>query len=173
MTTMTLYAIAEECRHALSAVESADLTDLSEEERRQLIEDSLGGLREAFSRKALAVGAFVANLNFEIDNLRAMEKRIQERRKAAEAKAEWLAECLRAAMEALGFKEIKDAQIRLRIKRNPPRVIVDDESQVPEDYKERQVLVAVRKSLIGEALKSGLDVPGAHLDASGTRLEIR
>ena len=75
-------------------------------------------------------------------------------------------------MAHLGFDDLKNEQIRLKIKKTPPKVIVENADLIPDAYKETQVEVPIRKSLIAEDLKNGRPVPGTHLEA-GTRLDIR
>ena len=93
-------------------------------------------------------------------------------RKAAERKATWLTDYLHTHMAHLGFDDLKNEQIRLKIKKTPPKVIVENADLIPDAYKETQVAVLIRKSLIAEDLKNGRPVPGTHLE-SGTRLDIR
>ena len=101
-----------------------------------------------------------------------MEKRIEQRRKANERKVNWLKDYLHNEMKAINLLSIKDSQISLNIRKNPGRVIIENERLLPEDYKEAQTTILIRKSLIADALKAGQAVPGAVL-RNGTRLDIR
>jgi hypothetical protein len=60
----------------------------------------------------------------------------------------------------------------MSIKRNPPRVVIDSEALLPDEYKELELTLKVRKQLVQKALGEGHTVPGAHLEAT-TRLDIR
>ena len=169
---MKLYEITADYRQALNVLNDADLTDLTIDEQQQLIHDTLGQFTDRFQSKALAIGAFIANLELEAEALKTMEQRIQQRRKANERKAEWLRDYLQINMQAMDLLDIQDNQIRLSIRKNPPKVIVENDALVPEDFKETEVNILIRKTLIADALKSGQSVPGAHLQY-GTRLQIR
>ena len=70
------------------------------------------------------------------------------------------------------LKQLKSAEFIVKIKRNPPRVIIDNEALLPDDYKEVELTLKVRKQLVQKALGEGRTVPGAHLEAT-TRLDIR
>lgn len=159
---MKLYEITAQYRHALTFLNEADLSSLSLDEQQQLIHDTLDQFTDQFQSKALAIGAFIANLELEADALKTMEQRIQQRRKANERKAEWLRDYVHVNMQAMAIDEIKDQQIQLSIRKNPPKVIIDDEAALPEVFKATQVSIIVRKSQIAEALKAGDWVPGAH-----------
>jgi len=169
---MKLYEITHEYRQALAVIGQADLSDLNLEEQQQLINDTLEGFTDQFEHKALAIGAFIATLDLEVDALKTMEQRIQLRRKANERKVEYLTDYLHVNMEATKLLDLKDDQIRLTIRNNPPKVIVINETDVPACYKEQEIKTLIRKNLIAEALKKGNSVPGAYLQSS-TRLQIK
>lgn len=169
---MKLYEITAQYRQALAFLEQVDLTDLAPEEQQQLISDTLDEFEDKFQHKALAIGAFVANLELEADSLKIMETRIQQRRKANERKADWLRDYVHVNMQAMELLDIRDNQIRLAIRKNPPKVIVENDALLPDDYKESQVNILIRKSLIADALKNGQSVPGAYLQY-GTCLQIK
>ncbi|MDP2100112.1 MAG: siphovirus Gp157 family protein [Methylobacter sp.] len=169
---MKLYSITHEYRQALAVLNNADLTDLAPDEKQQLLNDTLSPFYDQFETKALAIGAFISNLSLEADALKTMETRIQLRRKANERKVEWLTDYLHTNMEAMRLLDIKDDQIHLAVRKNPPKVIVTDEIAIPACYKAEVVTVSVKKSLIAEAIKQGGTVAGAYLQSS-TRLQIK
>ena len=55
---------------------------------------------------------------------------------------------------------------------NPPKVILDDEDAIPDDYKEEETVVTIRKDVLRRAmLDDGEIIPGCHLE-KGKRLKI-
>ena len=169
---MKLYELSTQYREAVNVFEDIDLSDLSEEQQHQLINDTLEPIEDDFKTKALSIGSYIANLDLEAEALKTMEKRIEQRRKANERKVNWLKDYLHNEMKAINLLSIKDSQISLNIRKNPGRVIIENERLLPEDYKEAQTTILIRKSLIADALKAGQTVPGAVL-RNGTRLDIR
>ena len=169
---MKLYEITANYRAAMQSLAEIDPEEMPAEERQQLISDALGDLQEQFREKALNIGALIANTELEEAALKTMQDRITQRRKAAERKATWLTDYLHDAMLFLGFDDIPGEQLRLKIKKTPCKVILDDPAQIPDDFKETKTEVLIRKSLIAERIKQGHLVTGAHLEA-GTRLDIR
>lgn len=163
---MKLYEISEQYRLALARIESMDLNDsaMSADDLKQLVVDTVGEIEAEFNAKALAIAAFAANLELEAEAVKTMEKRLADRRKALERKSEWLVEYLHSHMVLLRIGEIKDEQLRLRIRKNPPRVIVDNERLLPEWALRREVVVSVDKKGLAEALKTGENITGAHLE---------
>jgi len=172
---MKLYEISEQYRLALARIESMDLNDsaMSADDLKQLVVDTVGEIEAEFNAKALAIAAFAANLELEAEAVKTMEKRLADRRKALERKSEWLSLSDYSHMVLLRIGEIKDEQLRLRIRKNPPRVIVDNERLLPEWALRREVVVSVDKKGLAEALKTGENITGAHLETHNTRLEIK
>jgi len=71
-----------------------------------------------------------------------------------------------------GSTQIRNAELIICIKANPPKVIIDNENSIPDIYKKVIETVNISKSAIATAIKNGLEVNGAHLESS-QRLDIK
>jgi len=163
--TLTLYQITDRYQEALLLLSDPELPP-------EVVNDTLDAIEGEFENKALAVAAFIGNLELEASAVREVEDRMTRRRKALESRAESLREYLHLHMQRLNMQVLKSAEITVKIKRNPPRVVIDNEALLPDDYKEVELTLKVRKQLVQKALGEGHTVPGAHLESS-TRLDIR
>jgi hypothetical protein len=170
---MNLYEISEKYREAILAISEMEPEEMTDEDQQQRISKALGDIEDSFQNKALAIGKYISQESFSAEALKTVELRIQQRRKSAEKRVTWLTEYLRSNMEHLGFGDISDPEIKLKLKRLPPKVILEDESIIPESFKESKIEVLIRRAQIMDALKSGTAVPGAFLRTDGNRLEIR
>lgn len=74
-------------------------------------------------------------------------------------------------MERSDMREIRSPQFVIKIKQNPPKVILDDASAIPEAFKREEIVVHIDKNGIKQALLSGQAIRGAHLEQE-TRLDI-
>jgi hypothetical protein len=95
-----------------------------------------------------------------------------KRRKALESRAASIRSYLLQNMVRAGVTKIECPLFKLAVRDNPPSVVIDGE--VPEEFMrqpEPPPPVADKKA-IGEALKAGREIPGAHL-SRGQRLEIK
>jgi hypothetical protein len=163
--TLTLYQITDRYQEALLLLSDPELPP-------EVVNDTLDAIEGEFENKALAVAAFIGNLELEAAAVHEVEDRMTKRRKALEGRAESLRGYLHFHMERLELKQLKSAELTVKIKRNPPRVVIDNETLLPDEYKEVELKLTVRKSLVQKALGEGREVAGAHLEAS-TRLDIR
>ena len=87
--------------------------------------------------------------------------------------AQGLRDYLMSSMIRMQIERIECPMFAISIRSNPPRVDVFDSLQVPNGY--MRVIPetsAPDKTLIGAALKAGVDVPGARL-TQGQRLVIK
>lgn len=168
MNGITLYELAGEYRQAAIALSDMDLDETT-------IKDTLEGLSGDLEKKATNVAFFVRNLEATADQIKLAEKQMADRRKAMENRAERIREYLKANMEIAGISEISCPHFKLAIRKNPPSVVIDAESQIPADYflYPAPPPPQVNKTLIAKVIKDGFPVPGAHLDATKTRLEIK
>lgn len=167
MNGLTLYRVADEF-----LVASQKLADLDLDE--QTIADTLEGLQGDVEVKATNVAMFAKNLEATAEQIKVAESAMAARRSAIENRAKRIREYLKLNMERTGITKIESPYFKLAIVNNPPAVVIDAASQIPEVFmRQPEPPPAVPdKKLIAEALKAGQDVRGCHLER-GTRLDIR
>lgn len=162
---MSLYHMTEQYQRALAELSDADLPE-------EVVADTLEALEGELIQKGQAVAAFALNLGAEIEAMKAVEKRISDRRKALEARAERMRHYLKTNMEKAGITEIKavDGSFTAKLAKGRPAVIVDDETLIPTDSDFIRWKKEVNKTAIAEAIKAGQEVPGVHIE---TRPSLR
>jgi hypothetical protein len=158
---LTLYTIAEEIRDILTSEE------WTEEQCSQL--DKLEMQLEAKADNCLM---FVDNMDAAIDAHKKEEARLSARRKSMENRRDRIKEYLFNCMEAIDRTEIDLVTRKAVIQKNPPAVVVDDESRIPARY---FVTIPESFKLDKKALAAALKlapVDGAHLE-QGKSLRIK
>lgn len=157
--SISLYHMAEQYQQALIALSDPELPE-------EVVADTLEALEGELVQKGQAVAAFALNLGAEIEAIKAVEKRISERRKALEKREQRMRDYLRDNMERCGITEIKavDGSFTAKLAKGRPSVVVDDESLIPDDSSYVRWKREVSKTAIAEAIKNGQDVPGAHIE---------
>ena len=96
--------------------------------------------------------------------------RLTKRRQTLRNNVDRMKQSLKQAMETVGKEKIKTDFYSYTIQKNPPKLVLDDEEIVPEDY-----FVTKReldKASLKDALKVGQEVRGAHLEQTES-LRIR
>jgi len=162
-----LYQLTDQYRLAAERLADLDLPD-------EVIADTLEGMAGELEVKATNVAAFARNLETTAAAIKDAEASMAARRKALERRAESLRHYLLHNMQRAGIKRIDSPHFTLSVKDNPPAVDVFDVFQLPAEFMRQPEPPppAPDKPAIKEALKAGVDVPGARLTQS-QRLEVK
>lgn len=141
---------------------SALLDDESIDEK--VISDTIESIELAIEDKAQNIAIILQGMDYDIETLKAEEKRLAGRRKALENNKENLKTYLRYHMEIAKLNKIKSPNFTVALQNNPPSLEIVDEKAIPPKYltviPETYVL---DKARIKEALKEGEEIPGARL----------
>lgn len=153
----SLYAIAAEYKAAAEKLHDLDLDE-------QTIADTLEGMSGELEVKAQNVAFVIRNAESMAEQIKQAEDAMAKRRKAFENRATKLRSYLLENMVATGKASIECPYFKLAIRNNPESVVIDAESQIPQDYmREIPATYSPDKGLIKQSLKNGVDVPGCHL----------
>lgn len=129
------------------------------------ISKALEKVQGAFEEKAIAtatvwraLGKYSKDIDEEIKRLQALKAHTENQQKKVEY-------YLTEACNKAGIESIKGIYANISFKTNPPKVVFDDESLIPEEYITETVKVekSISKTKIKEAIQSGIEVAGARL----------
>ena len=139
----------------------ADETEMPNEIIDEYIDAQVGPLEF----KGWNIAAMVLQFEGEAEMIRAAEKRMAVRRKHLENRAEWLRDYLLVQLIRAGIDEIQSPEFVVKVCDNPPRVILDDEEAIPEQFKEQETVVTILKNELRIAMVcDGEVIPGCHLE---------
>ena len=128
----------------------------------EVMKDTLDSIGGTFESKAEGIAKLMRNIESDIAARKAEEDRIKKPRQADEKKLEWLKTYLEDCMKLSGKTKFKSGMFNFSIQKNPVSVNITDENILPEDYLIPQP-PKVDKTSLKEALKNGIEVPGAEL----------
>jgi hypothetical protein len=126
---------------------------------------NLPGLLSTLIRSRMQDEVFAECLRRRIDEMRQRLERIEVR--AGQKKALVL-----AAMEEAGIKKLVEADFTLSLRLGTPKLVVVDETLIPEEFWRPQAPRLDRQWLLA-ALKNGRSVPGAELGNPEPTLALR
>lgn len=165
---MRLYELTAELNTAIERYNSVETDgELAE------VEKVLTDLQLSFDQKAVGVAKHILNIEGNLSAVSTEVKRLQAIAKRLEAQRDWFHGYLFRQMEATNTQEVDGVTVKLKIKKNPPSVVVEDETKIPEKY--WRVIPEhkeVDKTAIKDAHKAGIGVDGTKV-VQGTRLDIR
>jgi hypothetical protein len=121
-------------------------------------------LLEQLVRKKAEADAYSVGIKSYQDELQVRRARMERRSEAAK-------ELMFKIMEAADLLKIELAEATLAIRNGAPKVIITDETALPEQFV--KVERTPKKSEIAKALKDGVAVPGASLSNAEPSLTVR
>jgi hypothetical protein len=162
----TLYEIAGEYRDAAAVLADSDMPE-------EVITDTLEGIKGEAEDKLQSLAAVILNLEAEADAVKAAADKMTARYRALNTRAESLREYALQNMKAVDLTEVRTSQFVLKVALNNPAVIVDNENDIPESFFITMPATSkLDKTAVADAIKSGVEVPGAHLERK-SRLSIK
>lgn len=159
----SLYEITENMSNLRALFEAEEIDE-------QTLADTMESLNSDMVEKTDGYGAYIADLNAEIEGCKVQIDRLTANKKRAESTIKRLKINLYEAMLATGQKKIKGALFSARIQKNPASAHIIDEKALPEEYLIPQEPKVDKKS-IASAIKAGQQVSGAELvQTEGVRI---
>ena len=162
---MPLYKLADEYLAIAKTLADSEMPD-------SVVEDTLEGASGDIEDKAWNTAAMILQMEGEAAMIKEAEQRMTARRKSLESRAEWLRGYLLVELIRTGISEIDSPEFVIRVRDNPPKVVLDDESALPKAFKKRETIITILKQEIRKSLLDGETIPGAHLERE-KRLAIK
>lgn len=164
---MKLYEITGEILRAIELYNSVE-TD----EDLQAAEEALNALQVSFNEKAVGVAKFVLNTEAQQSAVEHEIARLTDLREVLKKRSARFRQYLHQHMTATNTQEIDGTIFKIKVRKNPPFVVVEDELKVPDRYIRKRTITEIDKAAIKDAWKSGTGVAGTRVE-QGTRVEIK
>ena len=132
---MRLYDLANKYVELLDYLQSVDTTD---PEQNEVYQETLNALDGAIEDKAEGIVHVLNQLRYNEETLDKEIKRLRSKKTALANNQRNLKNYLKDTMEYAGKEKIKTPLFSIWTQNNPPRMIVEDESNIPEEFYEEQ-----------------------------------
>lgn len=160
-----LYKIADDHQEIIKAIDDGEFT--AEE-----MADTLEGAVGTFEEKAHSVLAYSENLALDIEQVDAVIKRMQARKKALKNKQESMRNYLKRNMQRTGITNIKCDLFSITLAKGSDILVIDDENEVPPEYVETEVVYKIdKRKLLADRKEK--EIPGCHIDKTDDSLRIK
>lgn len=124
--------------------------------------------------KSQNIIGYMRNIELTIDAMKTEEKRISEQRKALENKIENFKSYVKECMESNGFQKIDTGLGSLTIAKNPMSVEIENEDEIPSEFKQEIITTKIDKNAIKKYIKeTGEIIPGVIIVDDKTSLRIK
>ncbi len=167
MSDLTLYNITNKFAELMDMAENGELT---EEQYNALGEQLALELQE----KSSSIVGYVRNSELLIEAMKAEEKRISDLRKAGEKKVEKFKQYVKDNMEKLGLNKIQTELGTLSVTQNPMSVEIENEDEIPEEFKQQVITTKIDKTAIKNHFKATREmIAGVKIIDDKTSLRIK
>lgn len=106
---------------------------------------------------------FIKNLEADVEAMKAEEKKLAERRRVLENKAEYMRAYVGHSMAVFGDLKLETARVALSFRKSEALVIADG-AEIPEAYVVTKTTTAPDKAALKKALKAGAIIPGVAIE---------
>lgn len=154
---MKLYEIPAEYRKVLEGVQ------VDEETGEILGTDALVEFAGDLNETIKNTGLYLFELDSEAQQIDAQIKRLKARKDGMTRRAETLKNLMLDAMTSSGLKKVSDPLVTVYLRKSTA-TIVDNMELIPKDLLRVKVETSPDLVAISKTIKSGIEVPGAHLE---------
>ena len=131
-------------------------------------------LTELLKKKSQNIIGYTKNIELTIEAMKTEEKRISEQRKALENKLDNFKQYVKECMEQNGIKKIETGLGTVSIAKNPISVEIENEEEVPDEFKTTITTTKIDKTKIKDNFKETGEIPdGVKINTENTRLQIK
>jgi hypothetical protein len=156
---MGIYKVGSAFESVVNMHANGDLTD-------EQLKEALVALEESKVEKCGNAICYLNMLKHGIEDMKAEEKRIATMRKSLESRAKNLESAFAYVLKNMGNKEVITKYGVMKVRKNPPSVVIDDMSKVPTKFQHQKIEVTLDKVAIKNAIKAGEEVAGCHIEQS-------
>lgn len=154
---MKLYEIPDEYRKVLEGVQ------VDEETGEILGTDALVEFAGDLNETIKNTGLYLFELDSEAQQIDAQIKRLKARKDGMKRRADTLKNLMLDAMTSSGLKKVSDPLVTVYLRKSTA-TIVDNMELIPKDLLRVKVETSPDLVAISKTIKSGIEVPGAHLE---------
>ena len=131
-------------------------------------------LTELLQQKSQNIIGYTKNIELTIEAMKTEEKRISEQRKALENKLDNFKQYVKECMEQNGINKIETGLGTISIAKNPISVEIENEEEVPNEFKTIITTTKIDKTKIKDNFKETGEIPeGVKINTENTRLQIK
>lgn len=167
MSDLTLYNITNRFTDLMDKTQNGEIT---EEEYNELGFE----IAQELQTKGANVIGYIRNTELLIEAMKAEEKRIADTRKTGETKLEKFKQYVLENMERLGLSKIQTELGALSVSKNPMSVEIENEDEIPSEFKQEVVTTKIDKTAIKNHFKTtGEIIPGTKIIDDKMSLRIK
>lgn len=167
MSNLSLYNITDGFVEIMDKVQEGEIT---EEQYNELGQE----LAIALQNKSIGIIGYVQNEEALIDAVDVQIKRLQDLKKQKTNNLDKFKQYVKENMEKLGITKLETEIGKMSIAKNPLSVEIENEDEIPSEFKQEVMTVKIDKTAIKTYFKeNGEIVPGTRIISDKTSLRVK
>lgn len=157
----TLYELGQDVKELeglLDRLEEAGDSEATEE-----VKEIKATVEKLIQSKSEGLIAVVRANEMMIENIEAERKRLADLKTKKQARIDSIKKYALECMQSMEVKKIETHLGNMTVRKGAGKVIVDDLTKIPEEYRVTKVEIREDRTAIKKAIKDGQEIPGAHL----------
>lgn len=127
------------------------------------ISDTLESLEIPIKEKIINTAYYIKDIESDIEELNRAISDLNERKNKLNNRAENLKNYIKNSMYHVHINEVKSPLFDVKLRNNPGKINIIDESIIPDEFFNVKELISIDKNKIKERIKLGEEIPGAEL----------
>lgn len=163
----TLYELTDTMKHLLDLAQSGEVDQQTIDETIESMD-----LKTDVESKIESYAIVMDELKASNERIKHEEKRLAQRRKVQENNYERMRDTMLDRMKLLKLDRVKTDKYTVSIRKNPIKITVQDESNIPRNFYDEQLPKLNRTKLKNHLVSTGEELEGIEL-TQGESLQIR
>ena len=157
----TLYELGQDVKELEGLLDR--LEEAGDDEATEEVKEIKATVEKLIQSKSEGLIAVVRANEMMIENIEAERKRLADLKTKKQARIDSIKKYVLECMQAMEVKKIETHLGNMTVRKGTGKVIVDDLTKIPEEYRVTKVGVREDRTAIKKAIKDGQEIPGAHL----------
>lgn len=156
----TLYELGQDVKELEGLLDR--LEEAGDDEATEEVKEIKETVEKLIQSKSEGLIAVVRANEMMIENIEAERKRLSDLKTKKQARIDSIKKYALECMQAMEVKKIETHLGNMTVRKGTGKVIVDDLTKIPEEYRVTKVEVREDRTAIKKAIKDGQEIPGAH-----------
>lgn len=159
----TLYELSQDAKELEGLLDN--LEGLGDEQAVEETKNIQNIVKKLIEDKSEGIIAIVRELDLSAENIDSEIARLKELKDRKKRRIDSLKGYVLECMQAMEVKKIETHLGNMTVRKGSGKLIVDDIDKIPDEYKTTTTNIVVKENndAIKKAIKSGQEIPGAHL----------
>lgn len=157
----TLYELGQDVKELEGLLDR--LEEAGDDEATEEVKEIKATVEKLIKSKSEGLIAVVRANEMMIENIEAERKRLADLKTKKQARIDSIKKYALECMQAMEVKKIETHLGNMTVRKGTGKVIIDDLTKIPEEYRVTKIEVREDRTAIKKAIKDGQEIPGAHL----------